>query len=132
MEFYNADIEDISQSIGVGNYKKYVINDEDGFELGRQCPVSVQAVARFNYLAHKYKEDNKKFYSGKIKYYNIYINEKTTGYFGFQAGELPSWAPPIDKLTQWKKTVIDPINRFLEVMNIPLANPTGTVQLSLF
>ena len=131
-EFYNAPIEDISQSIGVGDYKKYVINDEDGFELGKQCPVSVQAIARFNYLAHKNKEDNKKVYSGKIKYYNIYINEKTTGYFGFPAGELPSWAPPIDKLTQWKKTVIDPINRFLEVMHIPLANPTGTVQLDLF
>ena len=131
-EFYNAPIEDISQSIGVGDYKKYVIDDEDNFELGKQCPVSVQAVARFNYMAHKHKEDNKKIYSGKIKYYNIYINEKTTGYFGFQAGELPDWAPPVDKLTQWKKTVIDPINRFLEVMNIPLANPTGTVQLSLF
>ena len=131
-KFYNAPIEDISQSIGVGDYKKYVIEDEDQLVLGKQCPVSVQSVARFNYLAHKNNEDNKKIYSGKIKYYNIRINEKTEGYFGFQAGELPDWAPQIDKITQWKKTVIDPINRFLEVMEIPLANPSGTVQLSLF
>jgi len=131
-EFYKAPIEDISQSIGVGNYKKYVINDEDNFELGKQCPVSVQAIARFNYLAHKNNEDNKKQYSGKIKYYNIRINEKLTGYFGFPAGELPDWAPKMDKLTQWEKTVIDPINRFLEVMNIPLANSSGAMQLSLF
>ena len=131
-KFYNAPIEDISQSIGVGDYKKYVIEDEDSLILGKQCPVSVQSVARFNYLAHKNNEDNKKIYSGKIKYYNIAINEKLTGYFGFQAGELPDWAPQIDKITQWKKTVIDPINRFLEVMEIPLANPSGTVQLSLF
>ncbi|MBR6908126.1 hypothetical protein IKN40_06720, partial [bacterium] len=131
-KFYNAPIEDISQSIGVGDYKKYVIEDEDSLILGKQCPVSVQSVARFNYLAHKNNEDNKKIYSGKIKYYNITINEKQIGYFGFQAGELPDWAPPIDKITQWKKTVIDPINRFLEVMEIPLANPSGTVQLSLF
>ena len=131
-EFYKAPIEDISQSIGVGNYKKYVINDEDNFELGKQCPVSVQAIARFNYLAHKNNEDNKKQYSGKIKYYNIRINEKLTGYFGFPSGELPSWAPKIDKLTQWEKTIIDPINRFLEVMNIPLANSSGAMQLSLF
>ena len=131
-EFYKAPIEDISQSIGIGNYKKYVINDEDNFELGKQCPVSVQAIARFNYLAHKNNEDNKKQYSGKIKYYNIRINEKLNGYFGFPAGELPEWSPKIDKLTQWEKTVIDPINRFLEVMNIPLANPVGAAQLDLF
>jgi len=131
-QFYKAPIEDISQSVSVGDYKKYVINDEDNFELGKQCPVSVQAIARFNYLAHKNNEDNKKQYSGKIKYYNIRINEKLNGYFGFPAGELPEWAPKIDKLTQWEKTVIDPINRFLEVMNIPLANPVGAVQLDLF
>jgi DNA polymerase elongation subunit (family B) len=32
-EFYNAPVEDISQSVGVGNYKKYVIDDEDNFML---------------------------------------------------------------------------------------------------
>ncbi len=131
-QFYNAPIEDISQSVGVGDYKKYVVEDEDALILGKQCPVSVQSVARFNFMAHQNGEDNKKFYSGKIKYYNIRINDKTTGYFGYQAGELPDWAPPMDKLVQWKKTVIDPINRFLEVMQIPDANPTGAIQMSLF
>lgn len=133
--FYKAPVEDISQSIGVGDYKKYVINDEEYLELGKQCPVSVQAVARFNYLAHKNQEDNKKFYSGKIKYYNIHLtfNKKVnTGYFGYPAGELPLWAPPVDKLTQWNKTVIGPINRFLKVMDIPLVNATPNQQLSLF
>jgi len=131
-EFYNAPIEEISQSIGVGNYKKYVIDDEDVLKLGQQCPVSVQAIARYNYLAHQNGEDNKKQYSGKIKYYNIRLGAKNTGYFGFPAGDLPSWAPPMDKLTQWTKTVIDPINRFLEVMKIQEANPSGAVQYSLF
>ncbi len=131
-EFYNAPVEDISQSVGIGDYNKYVIDDEKTLELGKQCPVSVQSIARYNYLAHKNGEDNKKQYSGKIKYYNIYINNKVTGYFGFPAGELPEWAPPVAKLVQWKKNVIDPINRFLEVMQIPLVNPTGIVQLSLF
>ena len=131
-EFYNAPLEDISQSVGVGDYKKYVIDDEDNLILAKQCPVSVQGIARFNYLAHKNGEDNKKQYSGKIKYYNIRINDKQEGYFGFPAGELPSWAPPMDKITQWQKTIIDPINRFLEVMNIPLANASGTIQLDLF
>lgn len=130
-EFYKADIEDISQSIGVGDYKKYVIDDKNDLVLGKQCPVSVQAVARYNYLAHKHGEDNLKFYSGKIKYYNIMIGEKV-GYFGYPSGELPSWAPPICKIVQWRKNVIDPINRFLGVMNLPLVNEVGTFQMSLF
>lgn len=135
-QFYNAPIEDISQSVGVGNYKKFVIEDENDLVLGKGCPVSVQSIARFNYLAHKNGEDNKKTYSGKIKYYNITIggHPKTAihGYFGFPAGELPDWAPKIDKLVQWKKTVIDPINRFLEVMGLPLANENNIIQYDLF
>jgi DNA polymerase elongation subunit (family B) len=131
-QFYKAPVEDISQSVGVGDYKKYVVDDTNSLQLGKQCPVSVQAIARFNYLAHKNNEDNKKQYSGKIKYYNIRINEKTEGYFGFPSGELPQWAPKMDKITQWQKTIIDPINRFLEVMDIPKVNASNTHQLTLF
>lgn len=130
-KFYQAEIEDISQSVGVGDYKKYIINDKDELVLGKQCPVSVQAIARFNYLAHKNGEDNKIQYAGKIKYYNIMIGDKVC-YFGYPAGELPSWAPQISKVTQWQKTVIEPINRFLEVMNIPKVNAGNAQQMTLF
>ena len=131
-QFYEADIEDISQSIGIGDYNKYVIDDKDSLILGKQCPVSVQSIARYNYLAHLNGQDNLIQHSGKIKYYNIRINTKNIGYFGYPAGELPLWAPPIDRITQWQKTVIDPINRFLEVMNIPKVDAGNATQLSLF
>lgn len=135
-KFYAAPIEDISQSVGIGAYKKYVINDEDELLLGKQCPVSVQSIARFNHLAYKNNEKNKRQYSGKIKYYNIIIGGDSKhpqiGYFGYPAGELPEWAPKIDKLTQWKKTVIEPLNRFLEVMDIQEVNPSNVMQLTLF
>ena len=130
-QFYKAQEEDISQSVGIGDYKKYVIEDKNNLTLGKGCPVSVQAIARYNYLAHKNGEDNKIQYSGKIKYYNIVIGNKI-GYFGYPAGELPTWAPPISKITQWEKNVVDPINRFLEVMDIPKVNAGTAIQLSLF
>lgn len=130
-QFYKAPLEDISQSVGIGDYKKYIIEDKEQLILGKQCPVSVQAIARYNYLAHKNGEDNKIQYSGKIKYYNIMVGNKV-GYFGYPAGELPEWAPPMSKVTQWQKNVIDPINRFLEVMNIPKVNASSSFQLSLF
>jgi hypothetical protein len=130
--FYKANIEDISQSVGIGNYKKFVEEDEKALVLGKGCPVSVHSIARYNYLAHLNGEDNKKTYSGKIKYYNITIGMQSKkpiiGYFGFPAGELPDWAPPMDKQTQWQKNVIDPINRFLEVMDMPLANSFSSAQ----
>lgn len=132
-EFYNANIEDISQSIGVGDYDKYVIDDKNELILAKGKPVSVHAIARYNLLAHKNNEDNKRITSGKIKYYNIYTGTgDEVGYFGYPSGELPEWAPKIAYNVQWQKTVIDPINRFLEVMNIPLVNSQGTIQLSMF
>ena len=134
--FYKAPIEDISQSVGIGAYKKYVINDEDELILGKQCPVSVHSIARYNHLAHKNGERNKRQFSGKIKYYNVIVGgsykKPLIGYFGFPAGELPSWAPPMDKTTQWRKTVIEPINRFLEVMDIPEVGYSNVTQLTLF
>lgn len=130
-EFYKAPVEDISQSIGIGDYKKYVLDDKECLVLGKQCPVSVQSIARYNYLAHKNGQDNLIQYSGKIKYYNIRIGSNQ-GYFGYPSGELPEWAPPMDKLTQWQKTIIDPINRFLEVMEIPKTTASNAIQLTLF
>lgn len=133
--FFKADIEDISQSVGIGAYKKFVIDDEDNLIFAAHIPPSVHAIARYNHLAYKNGEADKKEYSGKIKYYNIKIREGKqvkSGFFGFPAGKLPSWAPNIDRYTQWEKTVITPINSFLEVMKIPLANMLTGTQLTLF
>ena len=134
-QFYTAPIEDISMSVGIGDYEKYVIDDKEQLVLGKQCPVSVQAIARYNQLAHINGEDNKRQLSGKIKYYNIRLSQNksaSSGYFGFPSGELPDWAPKIALDIQWEKTIVDPINRFLEVMDFPLVNSAGVMQLSLF
>lgn len=134
--FWNAPYEDISQSVGIGDYKKFVIDDTNMLEFEKRVPPSVHAIARFNYLAKKNNENQKCVYSGKIKYYNIRIGQQrknpTMGFFGFPSGELPEWRPEMDKMVQWEKTVIKPINRFLEVMNIPLASAHDQIQMSLF
>lgn len=131
-KFYSAEPEQISQSINVGALNKYVIDWQDNLIFGKQTPVSVKAAARYNHLAYKNGEGDKYISGGKIKYYNIKLSEKVTDYFGFPAGEYPSWAPPMDKTTQWQKTVIEPINRFLEVMDIPKMSVSNTIQYDLF
>jgi len=134
-KFWSAAIEDISQSIGIGAYKKYVLEDKDNLVLAKKAPVSVKCAARFNHLAHLNNEDNKRMLSGKIKYYNIRLGsgkKSETDYFGYPSGELPSWAPECDRATQWAKNVIEPLNRFLEAMNFPTVNGNGTLQFDLF
>ena len=131
-EFYMSDIEYISQSVNIGNYKKFVIDDKDSLEFEKGCPPSVHAIARYNYLAHKNGHDDLIVRSGKIKYYNTKLSENRNGFFGYPSGMLPDWAPPMNKIVQWEKTVIGPINRFLEVMDIPKLLPSETQQMSLF
>ena len=131
-EFYMSDLEYISQSVNIGNYKKFVIDDRDTLTFEKGCPTSVHAIARYNYLAHKHGHDDLIVRSGKIKYYNIKLGTKGHGFFGYPSGMLPEWAPPMDKIVQWEKTVIGPINRFLEVMDIPRLLPSEAQQMSLF
>ena len=131
-KFYSADPEQISASINVGPLNKYTEEWQENLIFRKKAPVSVKAAARYNHLAYKNGEGDKFISGGKIKYYNIRLSDKVTDYFGFPAGEFPSWAPPMDKQTQWNKTVIEPINRFLEVMGIPKMNCYNTIQYNLF
>lgn len=130
-EFRAAPIDDISNSVGVGDYKKYIIDDKDTLQFAPKCPFSVKAAAMYNYLANKAGRSDLKLMSGKIKYYNIKIG-KESGYFGFPYGECPEFAPQVDYTEQWKKNVIDPINRFLQAMRIPLIGPNNCIQSDLF
>lgn len=131
-KFYAADPEQISASINVGSLNTYVEEWQENLIFRKKAPVSVKAAARYNHLAYKNGEGDKFISSGKIKYYNIRISDKETDYFGFPAGEYPSWAYPMDKQTQWQKTVIDPINRFLEVMKIPKMTCNNIIEKNLF
>lgn len=132
--FYSAQIEDISETVGIGDYKKYVLDDQDTLEFALKAPKSVKAVGRYNYLAHKNGQDNLRMISGKMKYYNIRVGQKKDDidFFGFPIGELPEWAPKIDYATQWYKTVVKPLNKFLEAMKIPEMTKDGTIQQTLF
>ena len=130
-EFRNAPVDDISNSVGLGDYKKYVISDTDTLVFDKRTPFSVKAAGRYNHLAYKNGRADLKLMSGKIKYYNIKVGREDD-YFGFPAGECPDFAPPIDYTTQWKKNIIDPINRFLTAMQIPNIGPTNIIQTGLF
>lgn len=127
-EFMTAPVQDISSSVGIGNYKKYVIDDEEMLILEKRCPVSVHGIARYNHLAYKNNQKFLKTTSGKIKYYEIDAGQ----YFAFPQGELPEWAPMPNRTIQWDKTVIIPLNRFMTTMQLPDCEVGEAVQLELF
>lgn len=130
-EFRAAPIDDISQSVGVGDYKKYVVDDKEQLIFNNHCPFSVKAAARYNHLAYKNGRSDLKIMSGKIKYYNIRVG-KENDYFGFPYGECPDFAPQVDYAKQWEKNIIDPVNRFLVAMDIPKINSMNYIQVGLF
>lgn len=133
-KFWKASIEEISNSVSIGNYSKYVIDDQDELKVEKGCPVSVKSIAYFNYLAHKNGHDNLITKSGKIKYYFIKTGPKKDdiGYFGYPIGEIHDWFPPCDRLTCWDKNVIIPMNRFADIIKMPALNALGCYELSLF
>lgn len=116
--FKLANIDDISFSKRVNNYKQYIINDYDKFEFGLKTPPGVKAAGYHNYLLNnsKYREKYNLIGNGeKLKIY--YSKDPYCEVFAYSPGDYPSEiAPEMDYDTQFEKTILDPINRFVKVM----------------
>ena len=120
-EFRAQQAENISLAVQINNYEKFILNDTTGFEVAKACPIHVRAAGYHNYLlnASKYKDKYPLLRSGeKIRFYFVATkNSAENNVFGFSQGTLPyEFAPPIDFDEQFTKTILDPINRFIEVM----------------
>jgi hypothetical protein len=118
-EFKVSNIETLTNNYKINNYQKYILNDQDKFEIASGCPMQVRAAGYHNYLIHKNGLRNK--YSllkngDKIK---MYISQDPDcNVFAFGGGNYPyEIAPKIDYEAQFEKVLIDPINRFILAMN---------------
>lgn len=118
----------ISQSININDYNKYVINDTTAIEVGKGCPIHVRASAHYNYTVNnsKYKDKYSLIKSSdKINYYFVKVEKETdNNVFGYPQGTYPrEIAPHMDFDTQFTKTILDPINRFIAVMGYNPISP---------
>jgi DNA polymerase elongation subunit (family B) len=133
-EFKLANIEHICQNYRINNYQKYILNDYSEFEMEKGCPINVRAAGYYNYLLN-----NSKF---KNKYKNLANGEKIKMYaskdpvcdiFAFVPGDHPyEFAPAIDYDAQFEKTIIDPINRVISAMSLPLLDRNLIYSTSVF
>ena len=129
--------DDISIGMGVNNMQEYILCDTTRFEVASGCPMHVRASGYHNYILNnsKYKgkytlirsNDKVKFYYVKVK------SEKENNVFGYLPGTYPyEFAPPIDMEEQFNRTILDPINRFLEAMGHTPLRPNLLLVNALF
>ena len=120
-QFMMKSPEEISSSIAIGDYKKFILNDKSRLVVGEHCPIHVRAAGIANFLLNQPK--NKKFkvkYSAirtadKIRWY--YAKDKVYNCFAFLPGSYPAeYALEIDYDQQFEKTILSPINTIIEIL----------------
>jgi len=136
-EFKIQKPEAISIGVGVNNVEKFILNDTTKFEVAKGCPMHVRAAGYHNYILNnsKYKAKYSLIRSSdKIKYYFVAVNsEQENNVFGYVNGAYPyEYAPPIDFDAQFNRTILDPINRFIEVMGYNPLSPNLLLVSALF
>lgn len=117
------DADDISKTVSIGDYEKYVLEDRKEIKLGDKCPINVRAAAIYNnkLFNTKYKSKYSVIKTGdKIKHYYA---KGDTDVFGFLPGDYPyEFAPNVDYDKQFEKIIVEPFNRFIEPLGFaPIA-----------
>jgi hypothetical protein len=111
----------ISVGTTANNYEKFILNDTTGLEVAGSCPIHVRAAGFHNYLLNntKYKNKYPLLQSGeKVRWYFVKTKSMADcNVFAYSQGTYPyEYAPQMDHDMQFTKTILDPINRFIEAM----------------
>lgn len=120
-EFKMQEPRNISNAVSVNNYEKFILNDTTALEVTKSCPIHVRASGYHNYLLNnsKYKDKYQMIKSSqKVNFYFVKTkSERENNVFAYPQGVFPyEFAPPVDYDEQFTKTILDPINRFVEAM----------------
>ena len=137
-EFELANIEDISSTTSCTNYNLKVLDDTQGLQFVNGAHFGVKAAGMHNYLLNKNPEYKTKYdylKAGRIKYY--YCSHPMSNVFAY----LRSFHPieitqkehvVVDYDTQFDKTMLSIINKFIVPIGLPPVNKRLSVINSLF
>lgn len=137
--FFDAPIDEVSGSVKINNYNKYVWSTDKEHIVWRptnSIPWNVRALANYNHLREYYKLSGEPIYGGKCSWY-ITTNSKrnNTDYFAFTSRAWPAWAKKyadINRVAMFDQTVLDPINRIMTTIGLNRLNVDGCMQIELF
>lgn len=126
-------IDDIAVQSSIGDYEKFVLDDQEKIVLEKGCPVHVRAAATYNH--HIRKTNNLSRYKllktgDKIKWYVC----KDDVVFGYPPNEFPyqSSPPEVDYIKMFDKSIIKPINRFVSAVGFEEINNNLIITTKLF
>lgn len=137
-EFEMADIEDISMTTSCSNYDLKVLDDTVSLETVKGAHFGVKAAAFHNYLLNKnpeYKTRYDMVKSGRIKYY--YSKHPMNEVFGYLRSFHPLEIVQKEKVvididTQFDKSFLTIVNKFIEPLGLPPVNKRLSVLSSIF
>jgi hypothetical protein len=114
--------EEISKGSSISDYNKFILDDKNKLTIGLHCPIHVKASGIYNYILNQPK--NKKY---KVKYNHIKSADKIKWYyakdtkfdcFAFLPNAFPGeYALEIDYDKQFEKTILEPCNRIINILN---------------
>ena len=123
---------DISETMSISDYEKYVYNDKGTTVIYNDnvvVPFHAKAAAKYNNMLYtkyqKYRSKYPMIHKGdKVKIYYIKNGTEGDDRFAFIPNNFPiEFAPPIDMDEQFKKLILDPLNRYIEAMGeTPVSN----------
>jgi len=132
-----ADIEDISMTTSCTNYNDKVLDDTITLETVKGAHFGVKAAAFHNHLLNKnlkYKTKYDMVKSGRIKYY--YCKHSTNDVFGYLRSFHPTEITQKEKViididTQFEKSFLVIVNKFIEPLGLPPINKRLSVLSSI-
>jgi len=138
-QFILADIEDISFTTSLTNYKDKVIDDQSNYECVKGAHFSIKAGALHNYLLNKHSEYKSKYdllKGGRVKWYFIKdypLNDRIAYLRSFHPYEiLEKEKIEIDYDKQFYDAFLKIANRFIKTVGLPEINKRLGVLNSLF
>lgn len=123
-EFKVQPIEQTSITKGISDYEKFIVNDkktDQPFEVRKGCPIHVRAAGFYNYMLNQNKKWKSKYEmikaGDKVKYYYAAGDDQV---FAYHTDSYPyEFALKMNVDIQFEKTIISPINRFLDALGHP-------------
>lgn len=135
-EFKLKNIDDIAMSSAIGDYEKYVMSDQGKLVLEKGCPMHVRASALYNFALNssKHKKKYQLIKTGeKVRFYFCDAGNDDDNVFAYIPGAYPyEFAPPMDFDTQFNRSIVQPINRFVAALGLPPVSPNLAVSTQLF
>jgi len=114
-EFVLQEPDDISKTVSIGDYEKYIKEDKKQIVMENKCPINVRAASIYNHklLNTKWKGKYNLIKTGdKIKHYYA---RGESDVFGFLPGDYPyEFAQEVDYDRQFEKVIVEPFNRFIQ------------------